>query len=124
MIEREFGDGDEPVKIAINKGRMVGLREALPAELEFDTLGESVGFVKFNGEIATRITQTCAGYNTEGLMDAPHEEALRDVLLEMPSAFACEDVSGLPWLEVDFPEDVERAIKQVLPAIQHEIADF
>jgi len=25
---------------------------------------------------------------------------------------------------VDFPEDVERAIKQVLPAIRNEIADF
>jgi hypothetical protein len=27
-------------------------------------------------------------------------------------------------LEVDFPEDVERAIKQVLPAIRKDIADF
>ena len=124
LIDQDFVAGDEPVKIAINEGRMVEFRKALPAGLEFDTLGESVGFFKFNGEIAARITQTCAGYNTEGLMDAPHEEALRDVLLETPSAFACEDVSGLPWLEVDFPEDVERAIKQVLPAIRHEIADF
>jgi choline kinase len=124
LIDQDFVAGDEPVKIAINKGRMVEFRKALPAGLEFDTLGESVGFFKFGGAIAARITQTCAGYNTEGLMDAPHEEALRDVLLEMPTAFACEDVSGLPWLEVDFPEDVERAIKQVLPAIRHEIADF
>jgi choline kinase len=49
---------------------------------------------------------------------------LRDVLLAQPSDFACEDIYGLPWLEVDFPEDVERAIKQVLPAIQKDIAGF
>jgi choline kinase len=57
-------------------------------------------------------------------LDAPHEEALRDVLLAMPAEFACEDVSGLPWLEVDFPEDMERAIKLVLPAIRKDFADY
>jgi choline kinase len=27
------------------------------------------------------------------------------------------DVAGLPWTEIDFPEDLERARTQVLPAI-------
>jgi len=124
LIDRDFVAGDEPVKIAIEKGEMVEFRKKLPADLDYDTLGESVGFFKFNGEVAARIAQTCAAYRTEGLLDAPHEEALRDVLLASPSDFACEDIDGLPWLEVDFPEDVERAIKQILPAIQKEIADF
>ena len=66
LIDQDFVAGDEPVKIAINKGQMVEFRKALPADLEFDTLGESVGFFKFNGEIAAEISQTCAGYNTEG----------------------------------------------------------
>lgn len=124
LIDQDFAAGDEPVKIAIHQGQMVEFRKALPVDLEFDTVGESVGFFKFNGEIAAEISKTCSGYNTEGLLDAPHEEALRDVLLAMPSEFACEDVSGLPWLEVDFPEDIERAIKQVLPAIRKTFADF
>ena len=124
LIDRQFVAGDEPVKIAINGGQMVEFRKALPIDLEFDTLGESVGFFKFNNEIAAKITQVCAAYNTEGLLGAPHEEALRDVLLALPSAFECEDISGLPWLEIDFPEDVERAIKHVLPAIREDIADF
>ena len=124
LIDQDFAAGDEPVKIAIHQGRMVEFRKALPADLEFDTLGESVGFFKFNGAVAAEISRICSGYNTEGLLGAPHEEALRDVLLAEPSEFACEDVSGLPWLEVDFPEDVERAIKQVLPAIRQDIADF
>ena len=124
LIDRDFAAGDEPVKIAIHQGRMVEFRKALPADLKFDTLGESVGFFKFNDKIAAEISQTCSGYNAEGLLDAPHEEALRDVLLAMPSEFSCEDVSGLPWLEVDFPEDIERAIKLVLPAIRKDFADF
>ena len=124
LIDRDFAAGDEPVKIAIHEGKMVEFRKALPADLEFDTLGESVGFFKFDGDIAAEISRTCSGYNMDGLLGAPHEEALRDVLLAMPSAFACEDVTGLPWLEVDFPEDIERAIKEILPAIREDIADF
>ena len=124
LIDQDFVPGDEPVKIAIHQNQMVEFRKALPVELEFDALGESVGFFKFSGDMAAEISEICAGYNTEGLLGAPHEEALRDVLLAAPSEFSYEDVSGLPWLEVDFPEDMERAVKQVLPAIRNEVADF
>lgn len=124
LLDRDFVAGDEPVKIAIQQGKIVEFRKKLPPDLEYDTLGESVGFFKFNGDCAARIAHTCANYKTEGLLDAPHEEALRDVLLARPTDFACEDVSGVPWLEVDFPEDVERAIKQILPAIRKENPEF
>ncbi|HEY5774802.1 MAG TPA: phosphocholine cytidylyltransferase family protein [Xanthomonadales bacterium] len=124
LIDQDFVAGDEPVKIAINHGEMVEFRKALPPGLQFDTLGESVGFFKFGDKMAAEISRTCENYQTEGLLDAPHEEALRDVLLATPAAFTCEDVSGLPWLEVDFPEDVERAIKQILPAIRKDLVNF
>lgn len=124
LMDKDFVPGDEPVKIAIHQGVMVEFRKALPVDLEFDTLGESVGFFKFDGKFSALIAEKCAEYKSEGLLDAPHEEALRDVLLEHPRAFNCEDISGLPWLEVDFPEDVERAIKQILPAIKKDLADF
>ena len=124
LLDKDFVPGDEPVKIAIHKDQMVEFRKALPVDLQYDAIGESVGFFKFSGDVAAEISRICAGYNADGLSGAPHEEALRDVLLATPSEFACEDVSGLPWLEVDFPEDMERAIKQVLPAIRKEVADF
>lgn len=124
LIDRDFAAGDEPVKIAIQNGRMVEFRKALRDGLEYDTLGESVGFFRFGAGIAGEIAGKCASYHAEGLLDAPHEEALRDVLLATPSEFSCEDITGLPWLEVDFPEDIERAIKVVLPAIRKDFADF
>lgn len=124
LLDRDFVPGDEPVKIALNAGRMVEFRKQLKQGVEYDTLGESVGYFKFDGEVAKLIADTCASYQADGLLDAPHEEALRDVLLKHPDQFACEDVSGLPWLEVDFPEDIERAIKDILPAIRQDIPDF
>lgn len=124
LMDTAFTPGDEPVKIAVEQGQIVEFRKKLAVNLHYDMLGESVGFFKLNSEMAEDIAQTCARYKTEGLLDAPHEEALRDVILANPAVFACEDIGALPWLEIDFPADVERAIKQVLPAIRKDLPDF
>ena len=39
--------------------------------------------------------------------------------------FGYEDVTGYPWLEIDFPEDLVRAEREVMPAIRAiEEADY
>ncbi len=124
LLDRNFIPGDEPAKIALFKGEIVEFRKMLADDLRYDLIGESIGFFKFSGEIAAKIAQTCARYRSEGLLDAPYEETLRDVLLADPGRFACVDVSGLPWLEIDYPQDIEHAIKQVLPAIRVDVPDF
>jgi choline kinase len=45
------------------------------------------------------------------------EDPLRDVILEAPDVFGFEDITGLPWIEIDFPEDVVRARTEVLPRL-------
>jgi choline kinase len=124
LLDREFVPGDEPVKIAVQGGVMVEFRKQLAAGLEYDTLGESVGFFRFGPECAGTIARECARFDVEGLGDAPHEEALRNVLLSSPELFGFEDVSGLPWIEIDFPEDVLRAGDEILPAIRADFPDF
>jgi choline kinase len=124
LLDRDFIPGDEPVKIAVRSGVMVDFRKRLDEGLEYDTLGESVGFFRFGPECAARIAETCARYDAEGLADAPHEEALRDVLLAQPEAFGFEDVTGLPWIEIDFPEDVARAEGEILAKIHEDMPSF
>lgn len=124
LLDREFEPGDEPVKIALHDGQIVDFRKQLPEDLDHDELGESVGFFRFGPRAAECIADECARYESEGLGDAPHEEALRDVLLSCPLAFGFEDVTGLPWVEIDFPEDVERARDVVLPAIRAQSPEF
>ncbi len=120
LLDRDFLPGDEPVKIALRNGQMVEFRKQLAPDLQYDTLGESVGFFRFGPDCAAAIARQCARYDAEG----PHEEALRDVLLARPGDFGFEDVSGLPWIEIDFPEDVVRAAEEVLPAIRADYPDF
>jgi choline kinase len=124
LLDREFADGEEPVKIAVKNGAMVDFRKKLPQGLQYDYLGESVGFFRFGAERAARIARECVRFDAEGLADAPHEEALRNVLLESPGDFAFEDVSGLPWIEIDFPADIVRARETVLPAIHESVVGF
>ena len=57
-------------------------------------------------------------YIEAGRLDEIYEEAFRDVLLaEPPGTFAVEDVTGLPWIEIDFPEDLEKARREIFPIL-------
>jgi choline kinase len=41
---------------------------------------------------------------------------MRDVILETP-AFGLADATGLPWIEIDFPADLRRAQREILPRL-------
>lgn len=118
LMDREFEHGAEPVKIAVSNGTMVEFSKQLPDSLEFDVVGESVGFFRFGHACAKRIAERCVHFEREGRGGDPHEEVLREELLERPGEFGVEDITGLPWLEIDFSEDVDRARKEVWPAIR------
>jgi len=124
LLDRNFTPGDEPVKIAVADGAMVEFRKALPGGLEYDILGESIGFFRFDGPCAAAVSARCRDYETDGRGDAPHEEVLRDLLIAETGRFGYEDITGLPWLEIDFAEDVLRAERDVLPAIRKELPGF
>lgn len=124
LLDRDFEDGDEPVKIAIEDDVMVEFRKQLADGLSYDTIGESVGFFRFEPECAAAVAAECVRFDAEGLGDSPHEEALRNLLLRKPRSFGFEDVTGLPWIEIDFPGDVVRAAEEVLPAIRANHPEF
>ena len=118
LIDRDFETGDEPVKLCVKNGIPVELRKQLAVGLEYDTIGESVGFFRFQEQTARRLAQIVQGYVDSGRSNMPHEEAVRDLLLEGGHVFDIADVSGAPWIEIDFPNDVARARDEVLPELQ------
>jgi choline kinase len=118
LIDRDFEAGDEPVKLCVQAGVPVELRKQLAAGLEFDTIGESVGFFRFDQAGARRLAALAAGYVDSGRAHMPHEEAVRDLLRERSQVIEVADVTGSPWIEIDFPNDVVRAAQEVLPQLQ------
>jgi choline kinase len=118
LIDRDFEAGDEPVKLCLSAGVPVELRKQLAADLMYDTIGESVGFFRFDETGARRLAALAAGYVERDCAHMPHEEAVRDLLRERSQTVEVADVTGAPWIEIDFPVDVLRAAHEVLPQLQ------
>ena len=117
LVDRELEPGDEPVKICFDEaGRIVDFRK-IPANPHV-RFGESVGFFHFSGAVAKDLAERCAWYVGQGLVRTEYEEAIRDLILAAPERFAAEDVTDLPWTEIDFPEDVIKARDVVLPQLK------
>jgi choline kinase len=116
LLDRAFDPGDEPVKVCVRDGKIVEFRKWLSAE--FDFCGESVGFLKLSAKMAQKIIVQTELYLRQGRRHEPYEETVRDVLLTSPrGAFAFEDITGMPWIEIDFAADIERANDEILPRI-------
>ena len=116
LMDRDFVPGDEPVKLCVRDGAFVEFRKKV--ETPFDFCGESVGFFRFSEKISRKLADTANRYVQSGRRNEPYEEVIRDVLLAEPQSFAHEDVTGLPWIEIDFPEDVVRARDEILPLLK------
>jgi choline kinase len=117
LIDRDFVPGDEPVKLCVRGGVPVELRKQLAPELLYDTIGESVGFFRFDETAARRLAALVADYVDSGRASLPHEEAVRDLIREGSQKIEVADVTGLPWIEIDFPADIDRATVEVLPQL-------
>jgi choline kinase len=118
LIDRDFEAGDEPVKLCVSAGVPVELRKQPAADLTYDTIGESIGFFRFDHVAARRLAALVAGYVESGRSNLPHEEAVRDLLLERTQVFEVADVTGAPWIEIDYMDDVARAARDVLPRLE------
>jgi choline kinase len=55
-----------------------------------------------------------------GQTKQPCEEAFREYMLksELQNIY-CDDITGIPWIEIDFPDDINRAHNVILPAIKN-----
>jgi choline kinase len=125
LLDRDFEPGDEPVKVCVRGGSIVDFEKRV--EGEHDLRGESVGFFRFSPEIAARLAAAAeadaASDGASGRRQRMYEQAIREILLDSPaSAFGYEDVTGVPWIEIDFPEDIERARIDILPRLRETVS--
>lgn len=105
--------GREQTKVAVARGAVVDLGKDLPPA---SARGESLGLLKFEADGARAMLEVA-----DELMRAGHEqawviEATRAVCRMVPIRGV--NVAGLPWTEIDFPNDVEEARTRVWPAIR------
>jgi choline kinase len=104
--------GDEEMKIKLSDGLVVDISKDMdPAEAD----GENVGVVKFSAEGARRLIEEMDALISSGRL---REWAPR-AFLEFAKRFPLHAIStaDYPWIEIDFPEDYQRAKEEVFPQI-------
>ncbi len=122
LLDRDFEPGDEPTKLCVRDGVLVEFRKQV--DVRFDYWGESVGFFRLGEPVAKRLVAAARRYLDAGKRYELYDEALRDLLLaDPPGSFGFEDVTGLPWIEIDFMADIERARSEVLPLLIEQRAE-
>ncbi len=117
LMDRDIDPGEDPVKLCVKDGRIVDFHKQ--PEAAHDWQGEWIGFVRFSPEMARRLPEAVHPYIAAGRYDVIYEQTIRDLLVASPpDTFHYEDITGLPWVEIDFPEDLERAEGETFEALE------
>ena len=116
LYDRNYEPGDDPVLLCLNGDKIVEFKKE--PSLNFDDVGEWPGFVKWSSKAAIELISIIERKINSGQTKLPCEDAFREYMLksETPNIY-CDDITGIPWIEIDFPDDIDRARNVILPAI-------
>ena len=115
--DSSFEDGEEPVKFCLRGGRPVEFRKAI-GDVAWDDIGEWVGFIRMGPDFCAALADRTGAYVVKNPTAEPYEEAVRDLILgEFNDRVGAVDIAGLAWIEIDFPEDLIRAERDILPRV-------
>src|SRR5258708_35970034 len=117
LVDRELEPGDEPVKICFDEDDVIVDFRKVPVR-PHARHGESVGFFRFSPAMSQALADRAEAYVAEGQSRLEYEEAIRDLILREPHRFGAEDVTPLPWTDIDFVADLERARAVILPQLE------
>lgn len=105
--------GDEEVKVIVDEA---GRIQEIGKEIDIGrSLGEFIGVARFSALTTTKIYDALKEVvsTPEGRSDAYYERALASLVSEVP--LTSVEVTGLPCVEIDFPEDYEVARRDIFP---------
>lgn len=115
LLDREYStNDDDPVLVPVKAGRPFEFRKKWTGEADF--VGESIGFFKIAPADLPLLIEETHARKTGGEVRDSYDDVLRAMVLA--DRFGFEDVTSLPWTEIDFPDDVSRARDEVLPRIE------
>jgi choline kinase len=114
LLDRGFSDTGEEEKAYTRGSRVIALGKKIVPEA-FDAVGESVGFYKIGAEAGPELVEQLGRVIASGDGQNEYEDALNLLFRERHVGWV--DVTGLPWTEIDFVEDLRRAETEVYPRV-------
>ncbi len=113
LMDETVKQQGEECMVVVEEGRVIALTKKMPPR--YDYAGEGVGFLKVRQADTPHIVASLRRYVDRGAWNMEYEDALLDFFQEVKVGH--EKIGGLPWTEIDFPEDIKRAELGVLPKL-------
>ena len=103
----------EECMVVVQGDRVVALSKKMPER--YDIAGEGVGFLRVRRADIAQGIGSLKGYIDQDRWDMEYEDGLLQYFQDVKVGH--EKIGGLPWTEIDFPEDVTKAEREVLPRL-------
>lgn len=107
------GGEAEHMKVSVEDGRLVEMSKQLPVER---SSGENLGLLRLTEGAAEAAFDAAGALLRRGGERDWLGAAINVVADRHP--IACVDVAGLPWVEIDYPDDLAAARTRIWPAIE------
>ena len=114
LLDRNFVETGEEVKLYAHGARVVALGKRITPP-PYDVVGEGVGFFKCGAIHAPALQACLEEVRREAGDGIEYEDALDRLVRRAEVGWV--DVAGLPWIEIDFAEDLKRAEQEILSKI-------
>lgn len=108
--------GAEQTKVGLSGKRVTDLGKDFP---ETGARGENLGLIKLDAVGTAALRMRAEAIIANGGEQTWVTEAVRSVLAEVEVTGV--NMAGLPWVEIDFPYDLDTARRQVWPAIERSL---
>ena len=103
----------EECMVVVEGGRVIALTKTMPPRYDF--AGEGVGFLKVQHADTPHVIASLQTFVDREAWQMEYEDALVEFFRTVKVGH--EVIGGLPWTEIDFPEDVEKAEREIFPKL-------
>ena len=105
--------GEEEMKVVTSNGVIKEISKNIPPSAAD---GENVGMIKLGAEGARLVFDVAEGFAKQGEWNFWVPFAIQN-LIDRHTFYAIS-TDSLPWIEIDYQHDLERARDEILPAIR------
>ncbi|MEC4891314.1 MAG: phosphocholine cytidylyltransferase family protein [Nitrospira sp.] len=113
LMDETVKQTGEECMVVVEGGRVIALTKKMPARYEY--AGEGVGFLRVRQADSPHVVASLRTYVDREAWQMEYEDALLEYFRDVKVGH--EKIGGLPWTEIDFPEDITKAEREILPRL-------
>jgi len=114
LLDKSSEYAGEEMMLFVKGNKVIGISKVSSYDCDFK--GEGVGFFKLSSNDCHKLKTILEEFEQAGKVNVEYEDSLHELLSHCTVGF--ERVEDLPWIEIDFEDDIERAGREIMPKIE------